>query len=126
MCYFNYYGGYGTGIIKFLTDSGSSASCGYSSSTGIFMTQIPGLYYFAIHVVGWSSKMRIQILIDGKFGCKTWSPKISENSAQGTATCSVVRALKVNQKVHAEVLMGQTNYYSSYSTQDIFQGFLVR
>ena len=46
MCYFNYYGGYGTGIIKFVTDSGSSASCGYSSSTGIFTTQIPGLYYY--------------------------------------------------------------------------------
>ena len=125
MCYFNYYEySSNTGIIKFVRDSGSSAACGYSSSTGIFTTQIPGLYYFAIHVVGGDSDTRVQILIDGKYGCEAWSPDVSGTHYQGTATCSVVRELKENQKVHVEVLTGRIGWSSS--TQNIFQGFLVR
>ena len=127
MCYFNYHHRTSSsGVIKFARDSGSSASCGYSQATGIFTTQIPGLYYFAIHVVGSNQNTRVQILIDGKFGCEAWSPDDSSNAYQGTATCSVVRELKVHQKVHVQVLMGAISYYGSYTTQNIFQGFLVR
>ena len=85
----------------------------------------PGLYFFAIHMVGYNQPTRVEIKIDGQYGCEAYSPFISGNAYAGTSTCSIIRELKANQRVHAEVT-GEIYYYSGFSKENLFQGFLIR
>ena len=129
MCFFNYGSSFtkleSATYIKFDEAVGKSDDCGYSTTTGLFTVQIPGLYHFTTQVLTHDhGNTGVEIRVDEQPVCETFA--VSTKTFSDSISCSTVQMLKVGQKVGVYLKYGQLHAAYLTDQDNQFHGFLIK
>ncbi|XP_026537302.1 complement C1q tumor necrosis factor-related protein 2-like [Notechis scutatus] len=96
----------------------------YNASSGKFICNIPGVYYFTYDITLANKHLAIGLVCNGQYKIKTFDANTGNHDI---ASGSTILSLKQKDEVWLQIFYSEQNglFYDPYWTDSIFTGFLI-
>ncbi|KAL7989278.1 hypothetical protein Chor_011944 [Crotalus horridus] len=96
----------------------------YNTSSGKFICNIPGVYYFTYDITLANKHLAIGLVYNGQYRIKTFDANTGNHDI---ASGSTILSLKQKDEVWLQIYYSEQNglFYDPYWTDSVFTGFLI-